>query len=367
MDFEKVTQLAESCLLPTLKINIGDQQITQEHFSDLQPILKSSLCQLLDTFHANEAILLEVDTNTLKFRQLFLMVICEQAAPNTIFQVQDDNIKKAIQSLSNRLLPEVCHNDTQLEQAVLEYFKIKLNKEGWKKNLGAVYGFLHYCHTCFGCNQDPLKLDSNSIQFLLSRGLCFSDHFEPEFKMMALQVFTILISPTYRNSLKEMNVDKVIYTEVFNMIEKAKELNFIQLLWSCLFTLINYEEKSKQNRKDFMTWSQFDDTFEKLLCRVGFEDNKEFLLVYMKILKQFLCIGRTESIDGDPVEVVKELRNIRKPNYRIFRWVRKLLMLFQNEGFKLGGTVESVLNYLWVSFTSICSTRSLRPAPQFLY
>lgn len=350
MDFDEATRLAESCLLPTLNVKIGDQLITADHFNEIQPLLKMSLMKLLDTIHSNETELLEVDINTLKFRKTLLMVVCEQAAPNTLYQVQDSHIVKAVQSLSDRILPKLCRNDTQLQQAIFEYFTQKLNKDDWKMNIGAVYGFLYYFRVCYGSDvADPMTLDENGIQFILSRALCFSDHFEPEFKIMALQLFDILISPSHLSTTKKMNVDKVIYDEAFKMIEKAKELEYIELLWATLFTLINNNEKNKQCKEDFKDWSPFDDTFDKLLSRVGFEDNKQLTQVYMKILIKFIMMARVENINGDDEVVVKELRQIKDPNYRIFRWVRKLFMLFQNEAFKLGGTSESVLEYLHVS------------------
>lgn len=346
MTLEQAAQLAEACLLPPLKVRIGDQLISTEHFQDIQPVMIGSMRQLLDTFHANEFKLLEVDVNTLEFRKLFLMAICEQAAPQTVYQIQDPVTVAGVAKVSNRLLPKVISADRELEKVIFEYFNKKLTKEEWRRNLGAIYGFHHYCMACFSGEADSLTLDTNGIQFVLARALWFSDHFEPEFHVIALGLFNILLNPKHVAVARDMNVHKVIYTEALKMVDKAKEIEYIQRLWTCLYTCIYIDESERTN---FKVWSAFDETFEQLMIRLGFEDDKKLALLYMNTMIRFMQMGRDEKTEGEAEEVVERLRAIKQPNYRIFRWVEKLLCLLQNDAFKLGGDNESVLTYLHVS------------------
>lgn len=345
MSIDKVTELTESCLIPTLKVNIGDQLISAESFKEIQPALQNNLRQLLDTFHAHKTELLENDVNTCEFRKLFILVLCEQSANNTVFQVQDSKIVDAIQDLYQQLVKKICQADSQLLSGVMDNFTQKLNKDVWKRNLGAMYGFQQFCLTCY-CDDNAIPLNSNEAQFILSRALCFADHFEPELKIIALQLFNVLLNKKQIEVVKLMNVHLVIHKEVLTMVEKAKETNFIEKLWNCLYNCLYIEEGDKTN---FKSWSQFDTTFKKLTERVGFEDNKLHTILYLNILNRFILMGRKETIEGEFEVVVEELRKIKHPNYRMFRWVKRLFELYQNEAYKLGGSSDSVVQYLQVS------------------
>lgn len=63
---ERTTNIAKSCLLPSLTVKIGEQFIDEKNFAEFQLILRNNLQTLLDIFHANQHELLTIDLDTLE-------------------------------------------------------------------------------------------------------------------------------------------------------------------------------------------------------------------------------------------------------------------------------------------------------------
>lgn len=185
---ERAIYAAKCCLLPTLNIKIGDQQIEKDHFRDFQPILQNNLRFLLDIVLANETYLLEHDLNTRQLRTTLCLLLCEQS-PITVFQVDSYRFQSSLINLSEKYFLFIIDDEEVLKEA-LDYYRQKLQPDSWKLNFGSVYGFVEFCERVFNVK----RLCSININFLLSVSLIYLDHFEPEIQHLALKILKVMFN-----------------------------------------------------------------------------------------------------------------------------------------------------------------------------
>lgn len=347
---DRSVEVAKSCLLPPLKVKLGEQLITREHFGDLQPILQKNIRMLLDIFHANEAELLLVDLETLQFRVHLVLVLCEQSA-TTIFQVENETLLRALSTVKSRIFNQLIAEDPKLVEEVFNFYRKQFKKDDWKIHLGSVYGITEFCEQTYSL----ISATVEHANFLLAVGLNFLDHFEPEIQILALKIFNALLSSKSRELLKSLNIHEVILKEALKVTTKSAESDFVSQLWSCLFACMALKEPL-----DYTKWTVFDDLFEELMTRLGFESNKEISTIYLCWINNFLSPPNFEPSQlrqcvatGLHDESLTHLHTFLEytsstPNYRCFRWVKKLMLLLQNESFRLGGDKEAVLVHLYV-------------------
>lgn len=165
----------------------------------------------------------------------------------------------------------------------------------------------------------------------------------------------------------------MIYKEVFKDTTKSKTPEFISQLWECLIRCTLLSQPFNPSK-----YSQFDELLEELMTRLGFESDKTLSIIYLSYLNQLLSASRSAIFNvahiRSLVQVALKTDSIcplqnwldavgslhqGQPNYQCFRWVKKLLLLIQNEAFKLGGTdneltlIQLNVGQQYLHFTSL--------------
>lgn len=303
----------------------------------------------------------------------FILLLCEQATEyDTVFQTSDIFIKETLKTLTHKHVPKACQDDEKLVQNLFEYYHKSLSKENWKFNIGAVNGFLTFVLKMYG--EPSLTLDQDKAQFILATGLNFLDHFEPHIQIIGIKLFNVLLSQSNSHITTQSNMEQVILKDAEKLIQKSKEIDFVRELWRCLYGCCFLSvDKYKPDQ-----WSKFDDIFEGLIQKLANENDKDLSMLYMSYVIKFSVLGESKfdkfseflelehlkeqiqtarmEIDYDELpkwllsEMVKEYREEEpSANLPVFRWFKKLLILLQNEGFKLGGSELTVATHLNVS------------------
>ncbi|XP_063706949.1 uncharacterized protein LOC134835884 isoform X2 [Culicoides brevitarsis] len=362
---ERATKIAGSCILPSLKVKLGEQFIDETVFLEFKPILQTNLHILLDIFHSNQHELLTIDINTLQFRKNFIIVLCEQSTQyNIVFQDKDTDIEYTINNLFRNHVNKLCNEDEKLLQKIFEYYQSTLKKENWKYNIGALNSFPIFVNELYG-TKSKVILDFEIANFILASGLNFIDHFEPKIQIVGIKLFNILLLQQNAAKLSKYNIHEVILENAEKLIHKFKEVDFEVELWQCLLScfLFRMEKQTPE------IWSKFDDIFEQLLQKLAIESDKSLSILYIHFIIHFSLIGDSElhkindsleiNSGKDLIKYVKleniankqkkllEIINTCKQecpstNFRILRWLKKMLCIFQNETLKFGGCGTAV-------------------------
>lgn len=303
--------------------------------------------------------------------------MCEQSTEyDTVFQTSDLFIKETLKNLCHNQVQKVCRDDDKLLQNLFEYYHKSLNKDNWKYSIGAVNGFLTFARNLYGnaASQTNMSLDYDRAQFILATGLNFLDNFEPNIQIIGIKLFNVLLNKSNSHITSELNMEQVILDDTEKLIQKSNEIDFVSELWQCLHAccLLGTDKYIPDK------WSKFDDIFEGLIQRLSQENDKDLSMLYLSYVIKFSVMGeskfdkfdefldinslkehiQTARIETDYDEsnkwnLLKVIQTYRQlppfVNVRIFRWIKKLLILLQNEAFKLGGNELAVSAHVNVS------------------
>lgn len=146
LDRDKYDMLCEQlkhCLLPELDRDIGDEQLVKEDFGIFRYGLEMNSQLLFDVIAKKERILLEPfrkEDNT--FRLHFLLFLQQQSGyDGAPFQTDNESILKQIRFLTDKYYKRIA-SEPAIRNECLKYYKERLTSDKWKRNVGAVYGFL---------------------------------------------------------------------------------------------------------------------------------------------------------------------------------------------------------------------------------
>lgn len=145
-----MTDITKSCLLPELKDKFTSQylDLDSSHFNEFRYELDENLKSLFHLIQQNEDILIDPTKETLEFRKFFVLLCCEQTTECTLYQTRNENFVKHLIKFSENCFEKLTVKSDLLDE-VLRFYKEKLIKDVWKKNIGAVYGFSRFCEVSF--------------------------------------------------------------------------------------------------------------------------------------------------------------------------------------------------------------------------
>lgn len=148
LDEEKlilVTELLEQCLLPEFQRDIGDQALHRDDFNVFVYGLNKNLRLVFDILGNHRMSLLRPMQENEAFRANLILLLNEQCGDNNApFQSLDMDVVHFLRKLDAQCYREVL-GDQKVYNRCLEYYKERLTALKWKRNIGAVYGYLRFC------------------------------------------------------------------------------------------------------------------------------------------------------------------------------------------------------------------------------
>lgn len=145
-------EITKMCLLPELKDKFTSQylDLDSNQFNEFRYELDENLKALFHLLQQNDEILSNQSKETLEFRTFFVILCCEQTTECKLYQTKNENFIKHLIKFSENCFEKLAVRSEVLEEA-FKYYKEKLIKNVWKKNIGAVYGFSRFCEVSFFC------------------------------------------------------------------------------------------------------------------------------------------------------------------------------------------------------------------------
>lgn len=141
--YDLICEQLKQCLLPELDREIGDEPLVKDDFGIFRHGLEMNLQLLFDIIAKNEQLIVEpfeFDDNT--FRINFILMIHQQSGYDEApFQTDSQSISKQIRHLIDKYYKKLI-TMPEIHKECLQYYKHRLTADKWKRNIGAVYGFL---------------------------------------------------------------------------------------------------------------------------------------------------------------------------------------------------------------------------------
>lgn len=155
IDEEKLSmgiELVKQCLLPEFEKDIGEQQLTSDNFDVFLYGLKQNLQLIFDIVAKNRNCLLNPHGKTEKFCFYFVLLLNEQCSDNQApFQTNEKFLIKHLHNLEQQYSITML-KEPHIYKDCLNYYKTKLTGDEWKRNIGALYGFLRFTKVRFQQN-----------------------------------------------------------------------------------------------------------------------------------------------------------------------------------------------------------------------
>lgn len=140
--YDMVCEELKQCLLPQLDRDIGDEPLVKEDFGIFRYGLEMNLQLLFDIVAKKERILFEPFRGDNTFRIYFILLLHQQSGYDEApFQTDNKSISKQIRFLTDKYYKKIASEPT-IQNECLKYYKERLTSDKWKRNIGAVYGFL---------------------------------------------------------------------------------------------------------------------------------------------------------------------------------------------------------------------------------
>lgn len=140
--YNLVCEQLKQCLLPTLDRDIGNEQLVKEDFGMFRYGLEMNLQLLFDVVARKERILLEPFDGDNTFRVYFTLLLHQQSGyDESPFQTDNESISKQVRFLTDKYYKRLI-SQAIIRNECLKYYKERLTADKWKRNIGAVYGYL---------------------------------------------------------------------------------------------------------------------------------------------------------------------------------------------------------------------------------
>lgn len=229
--YDLLCEQVKQCLLPELDRDIGDEPLVKEDFNMFRYGLEMNLQLLFDIVAKNERLLFESFERDNTFRVNFILLLHQQSGYDEApFQTDSRSISKQIRFLIDKHYKKII-SETIIRTECLKYYKERLTPDKWKRNIGAVYGFLQMNNVnitivCFislsyiffflnffqQLHQTLIqtKFNSDDCLFMLSIGMHLTDYFEPSYKKYGLILFKILLDYGASRLYFRCNMEKFV-------------------------------------------------------------------------------------------------------------------------------------------------------------
>lgn len=140
--YKMVCEQLKHCLLPELDRDIGNEQLVKEDFGIFRYGLEMNLQLLFDIVARKERILNEPFEGDNTFRVYFILLLHQQSGYDEApFQTDNESVSKQIRFLTDKYYKKLI-SESDIRMECMKYYKERLTDAKWKRNIGAVYGFL---------------------------------------------------------------------------------------------------------------------------------------------------------------------------------------------------------------------------------
>lgn len=130
------------CLLPEFDREIGNQPLDKADFHTFRYGLNMNLQLLLDIITKHEQLILHSFDENETFRINFILMLHQQSGNDDApFQTDSQPILNQLRLLINKHYTKM-FTKSQIQTECLNYYKERLTSAKWKKNIGAVYGYI---------------------------------------------------------------------------------------------------------------------------------------------------------------------------------------------------------------------------------
>ncbi|XP_055385160.1 uncharacterized protein LOC129614534 [Condylostylus longicornis] len=354
----ELSNLINSCLMPELRVDVGEENISSDNFSEFRKILDGNLIIVFDMIQANEDLLYEEDSNCKELQMRFILLLCEQSSPysNQWHQTRSQHLLDNVITLIDKHFKKILTLD-KVEKEIFDHYKSKLNVSSWKRNIGTVIGFQQYLDLKY--NKYHIKITNDAVAFMLSVGLLLQDFFDPNFKGMANKIFKLILSETDKDHLIKMNINNLIFEELKRDIYKCDSHENLELLWDNLIKC--------QKINNFYTFEKFTDVdyLIKDLChQIVLAKSFEIWLTLMKNLVRLflefslntfkvksLIVEKEENCLENICELRKECLDI-DPGiaYRWAKTIMECLIAVSNYLMGISGKTLQALNIFHICY-----------------
>ncbi|GAB0087448.1 uncharacterized protein DMENIID0001_017500 [Sergentomyia squamirostris] len=342
--------ILESCILPKSKIDITVKSMDTISFDDFKNHLTRVLPILFDLISAHEGELLTNELKNLMFQTLLAEFLFEQCGECDFFRTEEVKLNKHVGNLEGKIIhlmkdPAVFH---YIRKNLMKVYKDKLSGDNWKKNPGAIYGLVRFCHV-FHSGTMTFQMNLVVGKFILSIATQLMENSSFVYlKVCGLKLFKSLLE-TYKTAifLKE-NINDVIFTHCKDNFDKITSPVEMELLWNC--TTQTFFQTTTLNMSDVnFDWKKVDDCFKYLInnlqlgCFDGINPTREKVL--QNALGNVVALSMSNCDDPELSDSVgditaqfspKEQKALRAAkrirgdefNVKSYRWVKSLFDYF---------------------------------------
>ncbi|XP_026834514.1 uncharacterized protein LOC6552502 isoform X1 [Drosophila erecta] len=332
-------ELVEFYMLPELKEDLDNIQLDTCQFESYHSLLIQDLPKLYDL--VQEFLQKSGDAGHEELRVKLLLLICELTASPTIYQLKDDsdNLLRNANELA-RKLSSYWWESTDVQ--VLKYYERKLHRDCWKKQLGAVHGFGRYLELRY---RRKSRMPTQMLAFALSVGLNVRECFDPIYKQLGVNIFSILLNFSDPKDIQELNVHSVIYDHALKDAYNMESIEAIDSVWNCLYLCLDHFVDL-----DAFTWNQCDDMLNRLIQNVTMASSPKIsicLLQFIIRLGYYFTINRSDvesalAVDISEPDMLAACRDqcLALNVSTSYRWAKAILQMLVLESDKLLQGVE---------------------------
>ncbi|XP_055524375.1 uncharacterized protein LOC129718020 [Wyeomyia smithii] len=351
---ERATSLIKSCKVPRLARSVDEAQLQPATFQTFLAIINDRLPKIFDLISQHEAQLVSHDDfnqDNLEFRLSFVLIITEQlyvTGETYDFQTDRHSLQEQINRIYDGGLMEQLltgSGSDRLLKRLWDHYQLTLCGKEWFYNPADVLSFVRICEFLYGnLLVTATKLPQTISSFILSVGISLTEYHDPEYELLGLRLFNVLLNETHSAILKELNIHQVVFDSSFKLNAKSKSEKFLRELWRCYF---QYIKIAQTGRKDFSEWTALDDVLEALLDGLAFEQNLSLSSILLLYLLKFLTLDLPDFLidDLDDIQAIDSRCHLYEPvleqlrkycslefhNRRFYRWHRRLLSILPFE------------------------------------
>ncbi|KAL1377647.1 hypothetical protein pipiens_016120 [Culex pipiens pipiens] len=351
---ERATSAIKCCKLPRLTRSLDEGPLRPESFREFLAVLNDTLPKVFDLLASYENQLVcydEFNADNAEFRLNLVLVLAEQlAVPGEVYDFQTENVsyrQRIEQIFAGGLLERILLEDGgyRLREQLWAHFRKVLPGTEWMFHPGDVVSFVRLCEFLYGGFQEQVQeFPQDLASFVLAIGIALVEYHDPEYELLGLRLFNVLLGSQHSTLMKETNIHEVVYQHAFRLTAKAKGERLVRELWRCHY---QYVRLAEIGRKDFSEWSKMDDLVESLLDALSFEQNLELSSILLMYLLKFLTLDIKNILidDLDDVQAVDSKCHLYEPvleqlrklcalefhNRRFYRWNRRLVAMLPFE------------------------------------
>ncbi|XP_023170986.2 uncharacterized protein LOC111599551 isoform X2 [Drosophila hydei] len=335
-----ISEQVQICMLPSLNADLDEVQTLPVHFEAYHSMLEQELPKLYDLLQRNEDVLLN-NIAYPEIRAQLVLLLCELTASPTIYTLNGE-CEQLLQN-ANELLRKLSPFWRNAEEnLIFKYYEKKLHKDCWKRQLGAVHGYVRYLeHRHINNIQMPTQL----LTFSLAVGLNVRESFQSEYKQLGVRILTLILKDG------QLNVQGVIYENVFRDVQSMESIGATICNWDCLCLCLDHFIEL-----DSFPWNQCDDMLERLIQNVSLASSTEMSISLMHFITK---LGYYFAINKNEIQAVLTA-DLTEPNRMTdclevcaslnvctnYRWAKSILQMLVLASEKLLGSVDAAAQVL---------------------